>query len=170
MALAQRLHENQSLEFAFDKCDKTLELCGHTCNGVSGESRCLPCFREDCDSRCRQEEAILEPQDVGKGPEQESKQEGDTRQLIGGEESLLCGLCHVQEMREMPLAALTCRHVFHASCIAKRLARQWHPAKRITFTFLNCPICRKEMAIDYTVPKLDVLLAAALAEKAEKMA
>ena len=48
--------------------------------------------------------------------------DGELREeLIGASEELLCGMCHVTELGSEPVAALACRHVFHANCLVKRL-------------------------------------------------
>ena|ERR1719264_1818139 len=116
-------------------CNKPLP-CGHECKGVSGESKCLPCMKEDCFHGCELEDGVaLEPQDMGY-----YKQKKET-ELIGCEESLLCGMCHVIELGKEPVAALRCNHVFHASCIAQRLRKKWRPSKRINLDYLKCPSC-----------------------------
>ena len=91
--------------------------------------------------------------------------ESDKRGLIGGDENLLCGMCHVKEMKEEPLVALSCKHVFHAGCVAKRLDSKWAPNKRVSFNYLACPVCKKNIQIDYQVPKINELLNPAHAEK-----
>jgi len=87
----------------------------------------------------------MQPQDmVGNGEDMKMG-----REMIGAEDNLLCQMCHVEEMGASPITTLACRHTFHSKCIAKRLKKKWHPNKRITFNHLDCPICKKEMVLDY---------------------
>ena len=45
--LAAQLSSRDPNSFRFEFCGKELE-CGCTCSGVSGESLCLPCFKNNC--------------------------------------------------------------------------------------------------------------------------
>ena len=38
-----------------------------------------------------------------------------------------------------------CGHTFHNSCLEERMMRGWKPRKRITFDFLECPVCFQQM-------------------------
>ena len=89
--------------------------------------------------------------------------------MIGADETLLCGICHVKELGEEPVVALACRHVYHMNCVYKRLTKKWAPSKRITFSFLDCPVCKVQISLTYQVPKLSELIEACVAEKTLKM-
>ena len=99
----------------------------------------------------------------------EESNEERKKEPIGADEDLLCGMCHVTEMGKEPIAVLACRHAFHANCIRKVLKKKWAPNRRITFTFFNCPICKKEISLDYTVPMLNELVQLTLDEKTKKI-
>ena len=89
--------------------------------------------------------------------------------LIGADETLLCGICHVKELGEEPVVALSCRHVYHMNCVYKRLLKKWKVTKRVTFTFLDCPVCKKQISLTYEVPKLSELIATTVAEKTQTL-
>ena len=55
-----------------------------------------------------------------------------------------CNICFVETLREAPCLLLDCGHVFHESCVRKKLTSGW-PGARITFGFMDCPICKKEI-------------------------
>ena len=91
----------------------------------------------------------MQPQDLDDENEEEKKQKEakKAKELIGADESLLCGMCHVKELGDEPVIALACRHVFHYNCIVKRLYMKWTPNKRVTFNFLDCPVCKNEISL-----------------------
>lgn len=73
-------------------------------------------------------------------------------------------------MGTSPITALACRHAFHTKCIAKTLRKKWAPDRRITFKFLDCPICRKQISLDYRVAGgLNQLLKDTVQDKSEIM-
>lgn len=154
--IAQAVAESQK-QFGIEFCNKELP-CGHLCKGIKGESKCLGCFKNDC--VMIDEEVALEPQDMMNGAVPDQNNSG----IIGADETLLCGMCHVKEMGREPIAALSCRHAFHAGCIAKRLTQKWSLNKRISFEYLKCPICKAQMDFDYEVPVLSDQLRACIAE------
>jgi len=56
-----------------------------------------------------------------------------------------CNICWVDSIGAAPSIQLACGHIFHFQCILDRIDRKWSGA-RITFGFLNCPLCKKQMA------------------------
>ena len=79
-------------EFRF--CNK-MKDCGHECDGVFGESECLPCLHEDCGAE-NIAEAIL--RDI-------SQTKND-----------LCSICF-EELGARPCVRVCQNHIFHANCI-----------------------------------------------------
>jgi len=55
-----------------------------------------------------------------------------------------CNICWVDPLRAAPCVKLNCGHYFHFMCLWQKIDRKW-PAARITFGFLNCPLCKKEI-------------------------
>ena len=98
-------------------CTKILQ-CGHPCGGVRDEETCLPCLH-GCHS---------------------TSLNGDRTALCPEGEDL-CRVCWTEELREGPCVQLECGHTFHMQCISTLLSTKWHGA-RITFGFLQCPLCR----------------------------
>eukprot|EP01080_Neovahlkampfia_damariscottae_P012824 gene12824-7175_t len=57
----------------------------------------------------------------------------------------LCNVCYVEELSQSPCIKLhDCGHIFHFECIKKKIQNKWS-GSRITFNFLNCPLCKIEM-------------------------
>lgn len=115
--------------------------CGHSCKGVEGESECLPCMDPDCDSN----NLAIQPQDMIDMDDDVPKLERK-RSLINGYSTDMCGICHVVELGAKPCVALTCRHVYHAACIANKIKKR--ATRRITFTHLDCPVCKVEIGLN----------------------
>ena len=55
-----------------------------------------------------------------------------------------CNICWVDPLRAAPCVELQCGHYFHFMCLWQKIDRKW-PAARITFGFLNCPLCKQEI-------------------------
>ena len=55
-----------------------------------------------------------------------------------------CNICWVDPLRAAPCVSLECGHLFHFMCLWQKIDRKW-PAARITFGFLNCPLCKQEI-------------------------
>ena len=115
-------------EFRF--CNKQLD-CGHECDGVFGESECLPCLHVDCGAQ-NPAEAIL--------------------RVISVTERDLCSICF-DELGADPCVRVCQNHIFHANCILGMLEAKW-TTMSVTFAFLGCPACKKPMSIEFTKPKI----------------
>lgn len=98
-------------------CQRMLP-CGHPCGGVRGESTCLPCLY-GCG---------------GGGEEDAMRPEAED----------LCRICWTEELRAGPAVQLKCGHTFHHECISRLVGAKWLGA-RITFGFLQCPLCRQQV-------------------------
>ena len=80
--------------------------------------------------------------------------------LINAGAEDMCGMCHVTAMSALPCIGLRCRHAFHADCVYRRL-KDGHKTKRITFDFLDCPICKQSIDFNNNGPyQLEDILAA----------
>lgn len=92
-------------------CLKVQKKCGHMCNGVEGEKRCLPCIEPSC--------APLN--------------------YKGGQDAdQLCGICYTSELGAEACSKLGCGHVFHTNCVVNLLKHRWTILK-ISFAFMSCP-------------------------------
>lgn len=89
--------------------------CGHTCCGIADESVCPPCLHENC-----------APGDKG---------------VTGAD---YCNICWVEALDAAPLIRLGCGHFFHYHCAQAKVKKKW-PAARITFKFMDCPLCNSIM-------------------------
>jgi hypothetical protein len=92
-------------------CTKAL-ACGHACGGVRDEAPCL--------DQCLQ----CEPAPAG------ALQTGDD----------YCAICQVEAIKSAPAVKLRCGHMFHYECVRRKVAPGW-VSSRITFAFLECPLC-----------------------------
>jgi len=111
-------------------CDKVLE-CSHLCYGIKNETKCLPCLHEDCASK-----------------RSNAHQQGDD----------YCNICFVEGLNQAPTIELGCGHMFHYECIKKKLSEKW-PGARITFGFMNCPLCNDTISHPALLPELEPMLA-----------
>eukprot|EP01083_Nonionella_stella_P080121 219972_1 len=96
-------------------CDY-VHTCGHNCIGLMGHE-CIPCLNKKCLSKKAAAELT---------------------------ENEFCNICFVDELRAAPCVQLRCGHYFHFSCVLHKIAGKW-PSARITFGFLNCPLCKEEI-------------------------
>jgi hypothetical protein len=87
--------------------------CGHPCVGICDEETCPPCLHIDC-----------------------AKKEGMQS------DSDLCLICYVEELRAAPCVQLTCGHFFHFECVKSKITKGWS-GSRITFGYLECPLCKQ---------------------------
>jgi len=95
--------------------------CGHHCCGIKGERTHLPCLAEDCP-------------DADKAASLPGGQAGDE----------FCAICYVEDIRSAPCIRLDCGHIMHYDCVVQKIRARW-PASRITFGFLECPLCKQLM-------------------------
>eukprot|EP01084_Bolivina_argentea_P131991 232923_1 len=58
-----------------------------------------------------------------------------------------CCICWVDILSAAPTVKLNCGDYFHYSCLIEKIKRGFH-APRLTFGFLNCPLCRISMIED----------------------
>lgn len=103
-------------EKAHASCTARL-ACGHACCGIRDESTHPPCLAEGCAAA---EAAAAHGQ------------AGDD----------FCAICYVEELRAAPCVQLECGHIFHHACVLQKIRARW-PASRITFGFLECPLCKQ---------------------------
>eukprot|EP01117_Protostelium_nocturnum_P011289 TRINITY_DN4098_c1_g1_i4.p1 TRINITY_DN4098_c1_g1~~TRINITY_DN4098_c1_g1_i4.p1 ORF type:complete len:652 (-),score=236.82 TRINITY_DN4098_c1_g1_i4:52-2007(-) len=89
--------------------------CRHLCGGIKNERNCLPCLNEDCNK-------------------EEEGQKSDS----------YCNICWVEDLGSAPCIQLECGHIFHSNCVQQKVSKGWSGA-RITFGFLDCPLCKKRM-------------------------
>lgn len=109
---------------ADEECQDKLKLackyrhaCGHSCGGVANEKQHLACLHENCAEKNGLAEDIAEE---------------------------LCNICWVEGLSAAPTIKLECGHFFHFKCCVDKIETGW-PGTRITFGFLNCPLCKKQM-------------------------
>lgn len=100
-----------------DSCKRKLE-CGHKCSGHVYENECLDCLDDKCEYY---------------------------RDRFTYTYKDLCGICYTDELYKSPLCRLDCSHVFHYKCI-EELLKKGYPGPEISFNFLNCPSCKKEIS------------------------
>lgn len=89
--------------------------CGHGCGGIAGEVVCPPCLHEACDR--------------------------PDAQIHGAD---YCSICWVEGLSSAPSIWLECGHAYHKHCVDAKIAGGW-PGMRITFGYLDCPLCKKRM-------------------------
>lgn len=56
----------------------------------------------------------------------------------------LCLICYVEELRAAPCVQLSCGHFFHFECAKSKVSNGWS-GSRITFGYLECPLCKQLM-------------------------
>jgi hypothetical protein len=121
-------NQRECLERKAAACGEVLG-CGHYCYGISGEKQCLSCLEEDCKANC-------------------------TKPRVHKEE--FCNICWVSDLSSAPCIQTACGHIFHLHCIKGQLEKKW-PSARVTFKFLNCPLCNAQFshpAIDSVIRPL----------------
>ena len=99
--------------------------CTHKCGGCKGEKSCLPCLHEDCDN----EAAPFHGSDF-------------------------CSICWVEDLQAAPCVLLACGHVFHYACAVRGIDGKWS-GDRITFGYLDCPLCKVQMKHPLLAPIME---------------
>ena len=122
---------------ARDGCSHVLP-CGHVCIGMRNESTHIGCLQPGC-RKIPSGTAGVAAGARGGGGSMSSLEVGD-----GQAADDLCNICWVEELRQAPCVRLECGHVFHYHCIKTKLDARWAGA-RVTFSFLECPLCKQEM-------------------------
>lgn len=56
----------------------------------------------------------------------------------------LCVVCFVDRLGGAPCILLDCGHIFHYCCVKTVLEKRWN-GPRITFRFMHCPLCKKQV-------------------------
>jgi len=67
-----------------------------------------------------------------------------------------CNICWIDELGSAPLVRLHCSHIFHYSCVKKRLNARW-PGPAITFSFSECPLCSDQIEHDSLTPEVEAI-------------
>lgn len=98
---------------------------------VPGFGACLPCLDESCFSAGSASSSSSSAASGGFPP---LTDDGDS----------LCNICYIENLSQAPCLQLRCGHAFHHACITKRLSTRWTGA-RITFNFMQCPLCKAEV-------------------------
>ena len=129
-AFANVCRNDECIEKMNMSCDKMLP-CGHPCCGSKDEAVCMPC---------------LEPECVEKNPELTRGKNADD----------YCIICYTSGLGEAPCVKLDCNHIFHVSCILKKIKNRW-PGPRIVFSYLECPECKGRISAPHCGPVADEL-------------
>ncbi|KAL0479167.1 hypothetical protein AKO1_007996 [Acrasis kona] len=117
--------QKQCMDLFRESCHKTLQ-CGHYCCGIRNERNCLPCLDEKCARRAG----------------------------LTCDADSYCGVCYTDSLDAMPCIQLaSCDHIFHLECIKRKITTKWIGA-RITFGFMNCPLCQVPIIHDSLVNTL----------------
>ena len=95
----------------FKFCKKKLN-CEHSCCGVHGAQKCLPCIEPGCS-------------EYGAAAKKDE----------------VCSICFTTELGSDPCIMLLCGHIFHAACVGNLLKHKWSTLK-ISFAFMSCPSCK----------------------------
>ena len=117
-ALASVCTSEECKMWAAKGCTKILP-CGHVCIGVRDEKKCVGCLQ------C---------------PETKL---GASAGGVSGDD--FCNICWTSGLKSAPCVILDCGHIFHHHCLEQKIANKWCGA-RITFSFLDCPLCKKPLA------------------------
>ena len=121
----------ECVEHSRNACTRTLG-CGHFCGGIRDERPCLPCLHGCMGSE--------------NGGTVSLRQDADD----------MCMICFADALSAAPVILLDCGHAFHVHCARTAVNRRW-PGPRITFAFMLCPICKRDMSH----PSLEHLMAPA---------
>jgi Ring finger domain len=69
---------------------------------------------------------------------------------LGAKGDDYCIICYTDGLSQAPCIQLDCKHIAHLDCIMQRVKTSWIGA-RITFNFMDCPACKKELKADYCI-------------------
>jgi len=67
------------------------------------------------------------------------------KETIHKKNSDFCNICWVEDLGSAPCIQLDCGHIFHHSCATSKISNGWSGA-RISFGFLDCALCKKQMS------------------------
>eukprot|EP01112_Ceratiomyxa_fruticulosa_P021628 TRINITY_DN7680_c0_g1_i2.p1 TRINITY_DN7680_c0_g1~~TRINITY_DN7680_c0_g1_i2.p1 ORF type:complete len:879 (-),score=146.63 TRINITY_DN7680_c0_g1_i2:140-2776(-) len=129
-------------------CKQRPKDCGHYCCGIAGESPCLPCLNSDCIQKS--------PSSHKHSHTQDPLTQSQSHSLTQNSEDY-CNICWVEDLGSAPCVRLDCGHVFHYSCIKQKLKKRW-PTPRITFGFMECPLCKQVIAHKALTQEMAVFL------------
>lgn len=127
-------------------CPKHHDGCGHACCGIREEAEqpchgCLSCLDADC--------AAAGGGGGGGGADGAGSSSAAAADGGGGGAIVtrddLCSICWVEGLGAAPCVRLGCGHVFHRHCVVGQLAGRW-PGIRITFAFMDCPLCKRPVS------------------------
>ena len=126
----------ECVEHGRNACTKTLS-CGHWCAGIRDEPRCLPCLRGCTVPATTTASATADDDDDddASGRAVVLRQDADD----------MCMICFADCLSSAPVILLDCGHAFHWHCCQTAVRRRW-PGPRISFTFMLCPICKRDMS------------------------
>lgn len=118
-------------EKARGACKKTL-ACGHSCGGCFGESVCPPCLHEACDK----------PESTVRG-----QRHGNVciKAAAGARLRFLLDLLGGRSAGRAVSHAGLWPHVSSRMC-AQKIEGKW-PGLRITFGYMDCPLCKRETIV-----------------------
>ena len=117
-SLANVCTSDECKMWAAKGCSKIMQ-CGHVCIGLRDEIKCLGCLQ------C---------------PDEKSSVSGNS---VRGDD--YCNICWTTDLKSAPCVMLDCGHFFHHHCLEQKIANKWCGA-RITFSFLDCPLCKKPLS------------------------
>ena len=63
-----------------------------------------------------------------------------------GNESDLCGICYTSELCQEQCVNFSCGHTFHKDCVIQMIEHKSSTLK-ITFGYLDCPSCKKQISL-----------------------
>jgi len=153
-----RCHSCSSTDFC-RSCMASPYHTGYTCTGVkeyAAVKRCRycessgECTDEDCVARrgnaCF---AVLKCGHECMGVYGESDHMPCLRPECSDEKTSncedFCNICFTESIKSAPAVMLDCGHMYHYHCVLKKITAKW-PGQRITFSFLDCPLCKVKIS------------------------
>jgi len=138
--LANLCEAAECQERARDGCTHIMK-CKHVCIGVRGEKAHIGCMVQGC---------LGSTSAGGASGKLVASGVVDSGQVAED----LCNICWVEELRKAPCVKLECGHVFHYHCIKTKLETRWIGV-RVTFSFMDCPLCKQTMSAAAIKPLID---------------